>query len=313
MLLDGMQPTLLERRIEASIPALPLAEQRMARFFLREKQATVLGSAAQIAEHAGTSDATVVRTARSLGFAGLSDLRAALLADLVTATAPHERLRRTLVAAGNDGRAILTHVLGIHRETLAVFESEEISEAFERSLKLLASGGHRYIFGIGPSGAVADYATLQFNRIGLRSASLNASGIALADRLLPMAGGDALLVIAYAPIYREVVVTLERARVLGVPVVLISDSLGPTVGHLVREVLPVPRGRAGNLAMHGGTIVLVEALVAGLAAGGRSNALESLGTLSDLRGALDKTWSRRGLRRGRGDTNAVPSERELDQ
>jgi hypothetical protein len=54
-------------RVQGALESLTPAEQRMARFFVDQKKAVLLGSAAEIAHLAGTSDATVVRTARSLG------------------------------------------------------------------------------------------------------------------------------------------------------------------------------------------------------------------------------------------------------
>jgi DNA-binding MurR/RpiR family transcriptional regulator len=161
---------------------------------------------------------------------------------------------------------------------------------------ILAKPARRHVFGIGPSGALAEYAALQFNRIGLPSSALSATGIALADRLLGMALGDAILMIAYAPLYREVSVVLDQARALDAPVVLISDSLGGHVRSAVREILPVPRGRGNHLAMHGGTMVVIEALTTALAAGRRTEALASLARLSELRGAIDKSWLKRGVR-----------------
>jgi len=103
--------------------------------------------------------------------------------------------------------------------------------------------------------------------------------------------------IAYAPLYREVDVLLEHASRHGVPVILISDDLGLLVADRVAEVLPVPRGNAGHLAMHGGTMVLIEALIVALAAKGRDTAIDSLDQLSQLRGAIDRSWSKRGTRR----------------
>ena len=89
-------------RVEMALETLPPAEQRMARFFVSQKQAVLLGSAAEIAALAGASDATVVRTARSLGFDSLSALRQALLADMTGTASPGRRLARTLQETGGD-------------------------------------------------------------------------------------------------------------------------------------------------------------------------------------------------------------------
>ncbi|RKD71009.1 RpiR family transcriptional regulator [Rhizobium sp. WW_1] len=291
------KPAAFDDRILGLIETLAPAEQRIARFFVDQKQAALLNSAAQIAQLAGTSDATVVRTARALGFESLSTLRAALLAELTGTPSPGARMERTLAETGGQASDVLHHVIGMHERALDVLRREEFAASFERCVDILANAARRHVFGIGPSGAMADYASLQFNRIGLPTNALSASGIALADRLLWIGKGDVVLVIAYAPLYREVEVLLEQAGRHDVPVILISDDLGLLVADKVAEVLPVPRGNAGHLAMHAGTLVLIEALIVALAAKGKDVAIDSLDQLSQLRGAIDKAWTKRGTRK----------------
>ncbi len=291
------KPRAFEDRVLDVIETLAPAEQRIARFFVDQKQAALLNSAAQIAQLAGTSDATVVRTARNLGFESLSTLRAALLEELTGTPSPGTRLQRTLAETGGQSSDALHHVIGMHEQALEVLRCKEFAVSFERCIDILAKAARRHVFGIGPSGAMADYASLQFNRIGLPSSALSASGIALADRMLWISKGDAVLVMAYAPLYREVEVLLDHAGKHGVPVILISDDLGPLTTDKVAEVLPVPRGNAGHLAMHAGTLVLIESLIVALAAKAKDSAINSLDQLSQLRGAIDKTWSKRGTRK----------------
>jgi DNA-binding MurR/RpiR family transcriptional regulator len=288
-----------DARVLAALESLPPAEQRMARFFVNQKQSVLLGSAAEIAQLAGTSDATVVRTARSLGFESLSALRQMLLSDLTGTPSPGKRLARTLRETGDDTAGALRHVIDIHESALEVLRRPDTAAAFARSIDILARAGRRHVFGIGPSGAMADYASLQFNRIGLPTSALSVSGIALADRLLWFGKGDAVLMMAYAPLYREVEIVLDEAGRHGVPVVLISDNLGPLVSDKVAETLPVPRGKADHLAMHGGTMVLIEAMVIGLAGRRSETAFDSLDRLSSLRGSIDKSWVKRGRRKSK--------------
>ncbi len=284
------KPLTLSDRVAGVIGSLRPAERRMARFFVEQRSVVLLNSAAEIADRAGTSDATVVRTARALGFDGLASLREAILSD-ITGPAPADRLTKTLqdVSATSDG--VLAHVLREHYSSLETMTSPTFGAAFERAVDMLFAARRRYVFGIGPSGSVAEYAALQFNRIGLRSSALSRSGIGLADGLQDMEAGDAVLMLAYAPIYREVSVVLERAGELGVPTVLISDSLG-SVGGVV-EILPVARGRADHLAMHGATLVLIEAMIVALAAKDKSAAVDALRQFGTLRGAIDKSWLKR--------------------
>jgi hypothetical protein len=52
-------------------------------------------------------------------------------------------------------------------------------------------------------------------------------------------------------------------------------------------VVAIPRGRPGQLAMHGATFVGLEALILSLAAARPNDALNSLDKLNDLRRVLD--------------------------
>lgn len=284
-------------RVEVALSRLSPAEARIALFLTTHKEAALLHSAAQIAEAAGTSDATVVRTVRSLGYAGLSELREDLLAELTGAASPARLLSRTLDATSGAPAAILGHVLELHEDALAALRHPDLTEAFAKALDRIGDAGMRHIFGIGPSGAIATYAALQFNRIGLRSTALTAPGVALADPLAWIASGDAVVMIAYAPLYREVKVLLDHAAEVGAKVVLISDSLGPVIGNRVETVLPVPRGRSDHLALHGATMVLIEALTLGLAARNRAEAINRLDSLSRQRSRIDRDWLKRGTRR----------------
>jgi DNA-binding MurR/RpiR family transcriptional regulator len=286
-----------DEHVQSTLGTLTPAEQRMALFFVAQKHAVLLGSAAQIGEMASASDATVVRTARSLGFDSLSRLRKELLAELTGTPSPAKRLEHTLDATGANGEGALSHVIGIHESVLDVLKRPDISQRFSNAVEILSKARRRHIFGIGPSGAMADYAALQFNRIGLSAIAMSVAGVGLADRLLWIEPGDAILMMAQAPLYREVTVVLEEAQRQGVPVVLISDNLGARVADKIAELLPVPRGKADHLAMHGGTMVLIEAMIIGLASRRREAALDNLDRLSALRGALDKSWAKRGTRK----------------
>jgi DNA-binding MurR/RpiR family transcriptional regulator len=286
-------------RVSAVLDRLTPAEARVAQFFVAQRRTVLLGSAAQIGLAAGTSDATVVRTARTLGYDSLAALREDILADLTGAASPGRLLTRTLEETGADPGSVLDHVADLQAAAVVALRAPAMAEAFGRALDLLAAGKVRQVFGIGPSGALARYAALQFNRIGCRAQAVTAAGVGLADPLMAFAPGDVVLMLAYAPLYREITQTLDRAEAVGAPVVLISDSLAPLVGDRVAEVLPMPRGRAGHLATHAGTMALIEALILGLAARDPDGGVDALDRLSTLRSQIDRDWLKRGTRKPR--------------
>lgn len=310
---EGGERLSFEARVDATIARLSPAESRMAAFFAANKDAVVLSSAVQIAQSARGSDATVVRTAKALGYSGLYEMREDILAELTGAASPARLLSRTLDAAGHAPTEILSHMLDLHLDALAALRRPELAEAFARSIALLAPPRTRHIFGIGPSALIANYAALQFSRIGLPSRDLGVTGVALADALLTLAPGDVVVMIAYSPLYREVEVVLDRAAELDLPVVLISDSLGTELGGRIKEQLFVPRGRSEHLALHGATLVLIEALILGLAAQDALQALEHLDTLGRLRGQIDRAWIKRGAQRRTSADLVSPTHPKHDE
>ncbi|MGV8988771.1 MAG: MurR/RpiR family transcriptional regulator [Cypionkella sp.] len=291
--------------MSANLAQMSLTEQRLARTIALQKDRIVLASAAQIAEMAGTSDATLLRMVRALGYDTLAELREDLLADLTGGSAPSLRMQMSIEEAGTDPARLLAHVIGIQDDHLAALRAPALALAFGRALDELATARTCHVFGLGPSGAMADYLALQLGRVGLPSRAMTHSGIGLADQMLAMSVGDVLVLIAYAPLYREVRVALDRAEVLGLPVVLISDSLGPILEGRVTVTLDVPRGRSEHLALHSATMVMIEALILGLSARNRDRALEALDEFASLRAAIDGAWNKRGTRR-RKTTEIIP-------
>lgn len=286
-----------DMRMGAQLAQMSLTEQRLARAIALHKDRVVLASATQIADLAGTSDATLLRMMRALGYETLAELREDLLADLTGGSAPSLRMQMSIEEAGADPARLLAHVVGIQEDHLAALRTPAMAQGFGQALTVLAACATAHVFGLGPSGALADYLTLQLGRVGRPARALTQSGIGLADQMLAMRPGDALVLIAYAPLYREVRVVMDRAEALGLPVVLISDSLGPSLAGRIAVTLEVPRGRSEHLALHSATMVMIEALVLGLSAQDRDRALDTLDDFASLRAAIDGNWTKRGTRR----------------
>lgn len=306
-------PGLFEQRLTRNVTRLAPAEQRLARQVAARKDRAVLGTAQQIADWAGTSDATVLRMVRGLGYDTLAQLREDLLVDLTTAS-PASRMAETLAEAGEGPARALAHVVRQQEDHLRALRDPGLAVAFAEALTLLAGARVVHVFGLGPSGLMAEYLVLQLGRMGVMARALTASGVGLADPLMALRAGDAAILIAYAPLYREVGAVLDRAAVVGVPVILISDSLAPLVPGRFACHLDVPRGRAEHLALHSATMVVIEALALGLAARAPEAALDALETFAALRADLDGAWAKRGTRRRKPSlaATAAPSSGETD-
>ena len=274
--------TYAERVAERGEQLAP-AERRVAELLVDLGPEATLLSAAALAEQLGTSDATIVRTAKALGYSGLAELRRALAASGDNLPIG-ERLRRTLEQTPGDelfASAIRNHLADVDSLTRNVSP-----ETFRDAVALLA-GSDRIVWrGVGPSAHLAAYGQLITQRIGKPSSALVHTGTSFADELLTVAPGDAIVVFAYGRLQSHVRVLLDHAATLAIPVVLITDTLGRKLDDAVNVTLQCGRGAPGLFASHGTTLVVIEALVLAVAATDQPESEASLKQLNELRAAL---------------------------
>lgn len=273
--------------ILARARSLSPAAARVAKFIDHNRATALASSAAELAARVGTSDATVVRTAQALGFSGLSDLRQSLAASFEGRATPADDMRRTLADIGEGAERAIELVLETHYQAIEQLRSSATRAKINAAVTTLHRAERIIVFGIGPSAPLARYVTILLARNGRRARALDAAGISLADQLLDLREGDALLILAYGRSYREVVATFAEARKLHLPIVLVTDTLERKLAQRADVIIPAKRGSTDRMALHGATLVVLEALVLGLAASDQARALTALNRLNDLREAVN--------------------------
>ena len=262
------------------------AEQRVVRFFQDNREEVMIASAAALAAKAGTSDATVVRAAKALGFSGLDDLRRRLADELRNSLTPAERLQRTLGEVGNSLSAAFEVTLDIHLRSLESLRRAITSEQFEKTVDGIVAARRIVVFGLGPSAAIANYLVTQLGRFGLDVASLTNTGLLFADDLGKLRAGDLVVMLAYGRVYTELAALLDEIERLRLRSFLVTDTLAAMLKDRVDLVLPVPRGHAEMLSMHTATLGFIEALLVGVATKRPDATLASLNALSEARQKL---------------------------
>lgn len=295
----------LDERLAARRANLSPTEQRVADFFAHHREDVAFFSALEIAQRLGMSDATVVRTAQSLGYTGLQELKQEFVRALRARTLP-ARAPSRLEEIDDHPEAALDHALTAQIDLLEEARRTVRPEAFTQALDILHTADRILIFGTGPSASLADHLVLRLVRIGRQAAAVSGTGLDLADTLLMMRPGDALIAMAYHRVYRAAEVTLNHAKERGLPVVLLTDTLGMALAEHVTVTLSARRSRYGLLGSIATTLVLMDALIIGLTARDRARAVMAVSELNDLREEIvgyrmDAEWI---------DAAAPPTERE---
>ncbi|MFF8816919.1 MULTISPECIES: MurR/RpiR family transcriptional regulator [Leucobacter] len=210
-------------RIDAAASELSASETRVARFILEHAEQALLLSAAQVAELTGTSDTTVVRASRSLGFTGWTDLRRAIGAEITQITHPAARLSTRLnVTKRGSTRSLIATVFEEARERLEISQDDIVDTEFERAVEALRDASMIHTFGVGASAACASYLSTKLARIGLRARQASGMGFTFADDLMLLRTGDALVLFAPGRPFTELDLALAEARRLGVCSVLFT-------------------------------------------------------------------------------------------
>ncbi|MDE1949360.1 MAG: transcriptional regulator, partial [Burkholderiales bacterium] len=121
-------------RIRASIPALPPAEQRVARLVLADPRGFAGQPVGELAERSHVSKPTVVRFCRSVGYAGLADFKRKL-AGSVNEGVPF--VHRAVDEADKAGD-ILVKVIDNAVAALLRYRNAAAAQAVERAIAALA-------------------------------------------------------------------------------------------------------------------------------------------------------------------------------
>jgi RpiR family carbohydrate utilization transcriptional regulator len=124
-------------RIRASIPALPPAEQRVARLLLSDPRSFASLPVGTLAERASVSKPTVVRFCRSVGYDGLADFK------LKLAGSVNEGVPFVHRAVDEDDKAgdITVKVIDNAVAALLRYRNAAAGQSIERAITALARAG----------------------------------------------------------------------------------------------------------------------------------------------------------------------------
>jgi len=213
-------------RIRAAIPALPPAEQRVARQLLADPRGFSVQPVTELARLAQVSKPTVVRFCRSVGYAGLADFKLKL-AGSVNEGVPFVHCS---VSEGDTPAELVVKVVDNAVAALLKYRNTAGAQAFARAIDALtdaARQGRRIEFyGVGNSGIVAQDAQHKFFRLGVHTAACSDGHVQIMSATM-LRPGDCAVVISNSGRSRDLLDTAEIARKKGASLIVIGASDSP--------------------------------------------------------------------------------------
>lgn len=213
-------------RIKASIPALPPAEQRVAKLLLADPRAFATLPVAELSERAHVSKPTVVRFCRSVGYDGLADFKRKLAGSV------NEGVPFVHRAVDEDDKTgdIVVKVIDNAVSALLKYRNDAASHAFERAIAALAEAGRSgkriEFYGVGNSGIVALDAQHKFFRLGVHAAAVSDGHVQVMSATM-LEPGDCAVIISNSGRSRDLLDVAEIARRKGATTIVITASGSP--------------------------------------------------------------------------------------
>ena len=210
-------------RIRASLPALPPAEQRVARLLLAQAADFAQMPISDIAARAQVSKPTVVRFCRSVGYDGLADFKRKL-AGSVNVGVPFVH---RAVDADDKAGDVVVKVIDNAVAAMLHYRNAAASQSIERAIAALAAAcreGRRIEFyGVGNSGIVAQDAQHKFFRLGVTAAAVSDGHVQVMSATM-LREGDCAVIISNSGRSRDLLDVDEIARRKGATVIVITAS-----------------------------------------------------------------------------------------
>jgi DNA-binding MurR/RpiR family transcriptional regulator len=248
-------------RIRAAIGTAPPALAAAGQWMLRNAAQAATVSIEDIARAAGSSPASVNRLARAAGYAGFTELKAALALVMREAIDPVHKLRSEQHKAPLAAPA---QYVAMGRANLEKLQTDNPPEAFAFAAKLLSGRGRTYVLGLGltshPCGWLADALT-PYSHAVIALAGQGGTEQA-ASRMSTIGTGDVLVAASLPRYSRETVRLASFARERGAQVIAIVDSqAAPLLNHADVRLF-APAAHPVLPSSYAGLQLLCEALVA---------------------------------------------------
>ncbi|MFE9331846.1 MurR/RpiR family transcriptional regulator [Streptomyces sp. NPDC006925] len=262
-------PTALAAKVRTMAPSMTRSMQRVAEAVAHDPAGCAQLTVTGLAERTGTSEATVVRTSRLLGYPGYRDLRLAL-AGLAAQQESGAAPAVTADIAVDDPIADVVAKLALdEQQTLADTAAALDVAQVDAAVAAMAAARRIDVYGVGASGLVSQDLAQKLLRIGMVAHSHVDPHLAVTNAV-QMRAGDVALAITHSGRTVDVIEPLRVAFDQGATTIAITGRPDGEVAQYADHVLTTSTARESELrpaAMSSRTsqLLVVDCLFIGVA------------------------------------------------
>ncbi|MEU6381994.1 MurR/RpiR family transcriptional regulator [Streptomyces bauhiniae] len=270
----------LAAKVRTLTPSMTRSMQRVAEAVAGDPAGCAALTVTGLAELTGTSEATVVRTARILGYPGYRDLRLALAGLAARQESGSAPAITTDIAVDDPLTDVVAKLAYEEQQTLADTAAGLDTAQLGAAVTALAAARRTDVYGIGASGLVAQDLTQKLLRIGLVAHAPGDPHLAVTNAV-QLRSGDVAIAITHSGSTGDVIEPLRTAFERGAATIAITGRPDSPVTQYADHVLTTATSRESELrpaamSSRTGQLLVVDCLFVGVAQRTYENAAPAL-------------------------------------
>ena len=259
--------------IRGRMAGLTRNQRHLAEFARRDPQTMAVSTVTELSGLTGVSPATIVRFSKALGFEGFTGLQRELRRSLRAGMRGPDRFRHARTPDPVSESA-LTPAIRQEMANLTALQDQHDADSFGAAVRMLSDAPRITVIGSRSTAPLAHHLWFGLTKAGLPADCATSAGSHAHDLIDRLAPDGCAVVIGFPRYLAELVTVADAACAAGLPVLVISDSPFSPLHGTVRLFAPVES--ASFVAFHAAPMVLIAALLSGIAADRPNRTLAAL-------------------------------------
>jgi len=266
---QSTSPVATTVRIRALMPSLAPAEQRVAQRVLDDPAGVAAATISLLAHECHTSETTVIRFCRALGFAGYPAMRLALATELGRADgAGSGRDVSADISPGDDLDQVVAKIAFADARAVEETAQQLDLEVLHRVIDALVAARRIDVYGVGASAFVALDLQQKLHRIGRVAFAWPDPHIALTSAAL-LGSGDVAVGISHSGATQDTIDALALAKAGGVTTIAVTNfprsPLAAMADHVLTTAARETTFRSGATASRLAQLTVIDCVFVGVA------------------------------------------------
>lgn len=266
--------------LRGKAPSLTDADQRLINVMVADPAAAQFLSGAELASRAQVHEAAATRLAKKLGFKGYPQLRESLRDEIRESSEPAGRMSRKLDSV--EGDSLIRDLVRREVATLDALAGQLDQQQLDAAADRLIAARRIFLFGRGHATSIVALLDRRLRRFGWQTVTLPTDGRDMAEHVLGLQQGDAVLGLALHRRPKGLGRLCQYAAESGAASIIVADTIGPRLQPQPDHLLWASRGADEEFQTLTVPMAICNALVLTIAKRNRTRSIEALDRLGEL-------------------------------